>query len=76
MAKGKPKVWLVRDEICGAAYIIASPARGKPTKNKHGTWTGLGRLPHWIEHVQFEWLFPHRLPEGGGPVLIEFKETT
>ena len=68
----KTKRWVVRDDGEFTSYIIVV---GHTLPVKQGRqWIGLGEYPHWMEHKQFEHIFPHRLPEGGGPLEMRFAD--
>lgn len=69
------KLWVVRSPLRTGNYYIF---RGHPPRRIAHDWnTRLSNYMGYMNPVLFEGLFPSRqLPTGGGPVLIEFKETT
>ncbi len=77
MAKGE--VWVVRTRRAGLMGGLYRMTRGpKPSKNKRGDWPRQKVCEYWCEVLRFEGIFPkcYHLKPGGGPVLIEFKETS
>ncbi len=75
MAKGRRRRWVVRDRSPSKAYWLILGDR--PKRDDEGYWQ-LRNVVGCIDVGMFGRFFPRRyhLPPGGGPVLIEFKETT